>query len=172
MLLYTALSFFLSHSYFSFSLFFFLFIHDFSLYSVLTFSSPHLRLMLTSWPSATVYVYTIRAYNYCYHTLSHLCPSADECLIPWFNFILTCILWKKKKAWHDKHWLALSSIAIQTNTHTLRLSSPHPHIRPCTRWRLVASLTWLHRGDTASVTLTAGISQRSTNYGTLNADRR
>lgn len=48
----------LSHSSLSFSLFFLLFIHYFSLYSVMTFSSLRLQIMLPFWPSAIVYVCT------------------------------------------------------------------------------------------------------------------
>lgn len=96
-----------------------------------------------------------------YYVRLHVCPSASACLIFSFNVFIRHVRVR-----------ALSHPLNNDNADKQAYSVSLPaHIHPCTCWRLVASVTWPHRGDTPSVTLTAGISQRSTNYGTHNSDK-
>lgn len=141
--------------------------------------APIMTFPLFSWGSrspleafATVYVHMRRTHT-THKALSHLCPSANACLMYSFNFIQTCILSRKTNHKTLTHSQVSQCEYPHTNKLPRRLSPlllVSTHIHPGARWWLVAPVTWLHRGDTASVTLTAGISQRSTNYCTLGTD--
>lgn len=155
-------------------------------------SSPASLPLLQLWPfrsspeALTIPLKPLRLYTFIcdahtlhttHKTLSHLCPSASACQMYSFNFIQTCILSRITSHPPSNKTLTHSQVGQCKYPHTNKLPrrlSPlllvSTHIHPGARWWLVAPVTWLHRGDTTSVTLTAGISQRSTNYGTLGMD--